>query len=72
VLATIAVLILMVSEIAEAHQIAKTINITTQYIEKLVIIAHSSLHILLAIVYAIILLILVVLDIVVAKEMFKE
>jgi hypothetical protein len=72
VLATVTVMILMVSEIAEAHHMLRTINTTTSYIEKLLIIAHSSSHILTAMLYAIILLTLVILDIVVAKEMFKE
>jgi 3-dehydroquinate dehydratase len=62
----------MISEMVEAHQLVKTINTTTHHIEKLVIIAKSSTHTLTAMLYAIILLVLVVLDIVVAKEMFKE
>jgi hypothetical protein len=72
VLATVATLVLMVSEIVDAYNTAKTINITTPHTEKLVIVQHSTFHVLMAILYAVILLALVILDIVVAKEMFKE
>jgi len=71
-IATFITLFLMITEIAEAQHLVRIINITTPYIEKLLIIVHSSSHILLAMLYAVLLAILVVLDIVVAKEMFKE
>jgi hypothetical protein len=62
----------MILEISEAHHLLLKIINTTPYTEKLLIIAHSSSHILLAILYAILLIPLIVLDIVVVKEMFKE
>jgi predicted secreted protein len=70
--ATITTALLMIMEIAEAYHLIQTINISTPYIEKLMIITHSSSHILMGMLYAIILQTLVILDIVVAKEMFKE
>lgn len=74
VLATVAVITLMILEIAEAHSILRTIDNASHIplTEKLLIIVNSSSHILMAMLYAIILLTLVVLDIAVAKEMFKE
>ena len=67
VLATVATIVLMLSEMVEAHSMVKTINMTTPYTEKLVIIAKSAFHVLMAILYAVILLALVILDIAVAK-----
>jgi len=74
VLATVAVITLMILEIAEAHSILRTIDNASHIplTEKLLTIVNSSSHILMAMLYAIILLTLVVLDIAVAKEMFKE
>ena len=74
VLATVAVITLMILEIAEAHSILRTIDNASHIplTEKLLTIVNRSSHILMAMLYAIILLTLVVLDIAVAKEMFKE
>jgi len=71
-IATFITLTLMISEITEAQQLVKIMNLTTPYMEKLVIIVHSTSHTLLALLYAVLLTLLVALDIVVAKEMFKE
>jgi hypothetical protein len=67
--ATFTVLLMMVPEVVEASKLLKAINTTTPYLEKLALIAQSSAHVLLAMLYAILLLILVVLDIEVAREL---